>query len=786
MTRLTPLWPALAALALLATLPSDADAQKKKKGARHEVMDYGPFLTATITAPQPAKNTANKGLALKLGAEAAICLDLDLLRFSAGWTGDFLNLRGTPFDGSHGGHPTVKGKQAFGTAAAPGWAKPGTTDFKDPRVEPYGPLPHEWARYKGLYLCGDKGVFHYTVGKAKVLDHPAVMKKGEATAFVRTLEVGPSDTSLTHLVANIDKARGRAEGKAAVLEAGGELVVAALNGAPAGAEVKAEDGRILLTLPALKEAARFTIVTARVTKEQLNAFGEIVNGAKPADIAALTKGGPARWKETVTVKGDVSKLKEAYVVDTIPVPEENPYKAWMRLGGLDFFSDGRAAVSTWSGDVWVVSGIDDTLEKVTWRRFATGLFQPLGLKIVGDKVHILGREGIVRLHDLDGDGEADYYEAFNNDVATTPGFHEFAFDLHTDPEGNFYYAKGGPVRGGGRGFEYIAAHSGCIMKVSPDGKKHEVFATGFRAPNGIGVGPKGEVTSGDNEGTWMPQCRLSLVLPGSFNGCVDTAHQGTPPADYDRPICWMPKNVDNSSGGQVWVTSDRWGPLKGQLLHMSYGTSSLYHALVDGAGKEVQGGLVKLPVRFQSGVMRARFHPKDGQLYVAGLRGWQSNAAKDACLQRVRYTGAPYTAPVGMKVVKGGIELTFVEALDRKAAGDAENYAMQRWNYLWCSDYGSPEYKPAADFFERTKEYNRLRADKKRDNAAIQKLFKTFERGRGKAEITAAKVSEDGKTVTLTLPGLAPVMQTHLKGRLKTAGGAAVNLEIYGTVNRVP
>ena len=30
-------------------------------------------------------------------------------------------------------------------------------------------------------------------------------------------------------------------------------------------------------------------------------------------------------------------------------------------------------------------------------------------------------------------------------------------DLQTDPEGNFYYAKAGPVKGGGRGFDYIAA-----------------------------------------------------------------------------------------------------------------------------------------------------------------------------------------------------------------------------------------------------------------------------------------------------------------------------------------
>ena len=774
-----------AALAVLSFSPADAVAQKKK-GGKYEQMDYGPFITATITAPLPGKNTADKGLALKLGKDAAVCFDMDLLRYSAAWTGGFLNLRGTPFDGSHGGHPTIKGRLAFATADRPGWATPGTTEFKDSRSEPYGPLPEDWARYHGFYLSGERGVFHYTVGKTKILDAPSFVQADGIDLFTRTLQIGPSALPLAHAVAVEAAATAKADGKLATLEKGSELVAALIGGEADGVTWKAEEGRLVLVMPARKAASTLVLSVARIAKGKLNDFRALASKQKPADIAALLKGGPARWKETVTVKGVLSKAKDAYVVDTIPVPEANPYKSWMRIGGLDFFADGRAAVCTWSGDVWVVSGIDATLEKVEWKRFATGLFQPLGLKIVGGKIHVLGREGIVKLHDLNGDGEADHYEAFNTDVATTPGFHEFAFDLQTDPEGNFYYAKAGPVRGGGRGFEYIARHSGCILKVSPDGKKHEVFATGFRAPNGIGVGPRGEVTSGDNEGTWMPMCRLSLVKPGSFNGCVDTAHRQTPPTWYDQPICWMPKNIDNSSGGQVWVTSDKWGPLKGSLLHMSYGTSSIYQVLMEGEGKTLQGGLVKLPLRFLSGVMRARFNPKDGQLYVAGLRGWQTNAAKDACLQRVRYTGEPFNGLLGMKVVKEGLELTFAQPMDAKTAGDAEDYAAQAWNYLWCSNYGSPEYKLADDFDARVKEYNKLRSAKKRDGKAIQEVFKTFVKGRDRVEIKAAKLSADGKTVTLSMPGLKRAMQMNVKMRVKTAAGAPVNLEIYNTVNRVP
>ena len=54
----------------------------------------------------------------------------------------------------------------------------------------------------------------------------------------------------------------------------------------------------------------------------------------------------------------------------------------MRLTGFDFLDDGRqAAVCTWDGDVWLVSGLDASVGRTVWKRIASGLFQPLGLKI---------------------------------------------------------------------------------------------------------------------------------------------------------------------------------------------------------------------------------------------------------------------------------------------------------------------------------------------------------------------------------------------------------------------
>src|SRR4051812_35934821 len=116
-------------------------------------MDYGPFLSLTLEAPRPAGNFAYKGIVvpLKPDRSAAMAFDTDLLRWSAGWTGGFVDWKNILYDGTHNAHCRIVGQQAFGTSPRPGWARPGTDTFDDPRQLPYGPLPRDWADWQGLH-----------------------------------------------------------------------------------------------------------------------------------------------------------------------------------------------------------------------------------------------------------------------------------------------------------------------------------------------------------------------------------------------------------------------------------------------------------------------------------------------------------------------------------------------------------------------------------------------------------------------------------------------------------
>ena len=90
------------------------------------------------------------------------------------------------------------------------------------------------------------------------------------------------------------------------------------------------------------------------------------------------------------------------------------------------------AVATIGGDVWVVSGVDDDLLDLRWKRFAAGLYEPFGVTVVDGLVYVTCKDRLVRLHDRDGDGEADFYESFSADDDVSTYYHAFNFDLQTD------------------------------------------------------------------------------------------------------------------------------------------------------------------------------------------------------------------------------------------------------------------------------------------------------------------------------------------------------------------
>jgi hypothetical protein len=684
---------------------------------------------------------AVKGITLDLGDNYRALFDTETLRLVTVSKGE-IEWGGTPWTGQHGTLITLGSKDALlSTATGYGWADAdGSLEDKRP-IKGFGDMPH--GKFKGHFRHGRTITLAYEVHGTEVLETLA-QKGGSVT---RSFRFGSRKADLTMVLA---------DEKGAVPDSG-------LRHVAQGVEVVAEENRLLVKVPKGDGELVAQIAFAR--------GGDPVLAEKP-DFKALTSGGPGIWTETITTAGEISgDTKKPYATDTFKLPTENPWGANLRFGGFDFIDENSAALSSWNGDVWTVTGLAGDWKELKWRRIASGLFETLGVKVVNGIIHVNGRDQITQLIDLNGDGETDHYKVFNRDVLISSNFHEFAFDLQTDKEGNFYFSKGGPVRSGGRGFDPILPHHGIVAKISPDGEKFEVIATGLRAPGGVGVGPNGEITTGENEGTWQPCCKINLVAakdaPAFFG--TEPTRQSLTGAPYTEPLVYLPMDVDNSGASQVWVPEfAKFGLKTGEMLHLSYGQSSIYRVLpVAGEGKR-QAGVVKLPIQLGSSAMRARFHP-DGSMYVIGFRGWQTNAASECAFQRVRHNPevAP-TLPEKLGYTEKGVTLTFPSKLDAELVEDLSSYSVQRWDYVRGPQYGSGEF--SVDAPDTAAREQALAAESQKH------------RNRDTVKVESAKLSADGKTVELVLEGMKPSMSLKVGYDLEDEDGEILNGELHSTV----
>lgn len=689
-------------------------------------MQLGPVLNEAMRFVPGAKksgkgatdapaDTAIRGITVDLGG-AAICYDADLMRPAGAWTGGFIGWKKVykdrwlaPAEGAQG---------VFATPALLGAAAQGAT-LADPRPKPWGPAPASAVKYRGRYLHGKQVVLSYTVGETQVLESPALIDG----AIVRRLTVAPG-AALTLMVAGGVQ---QASGAGTWSTAGGGIVAAV---APAGgATLRLEKDLLVLDVP--KAAAPLHLSLAIASGGGAAGVAKAV-AAAPEDLARLTRGGPGRWGKPLETAGKPGTDEGAFAVDAITAPMQNPWNSPMRFTGLDFFADGRAALCTWDGDVVVVSGIDATLAKLGWQRFATGLYMPCGLKIVKDQVYVACKDGIARLADLDGDGEADWYENFSGEHAIAYSGHQWAMNLETDKAGNFYYTMGGH-----RGVNDGLGHACTTLRVDRDGRNLEVFAGGYREVNGMSIGPDDTVIGADNPGG-PGETPIDILRRGGTYGYL---------RDFAKtpPLLWLPRKVDRSAGSQAWVPASGWGPIPtGGFIHSSYGNCTIFAVSMDRGGAVPQGLAWRFPTArftFASGAFRPRFHPKDGQLYIAGLRGWDTNGATEGCFDRVRATGRPGCLPVGYTVTKTGLRLALSSPADA-SVGDSANWTLQSVPQTRKDDRKGP---------------------------------------------LAAKValSADRRTLDIAIDGFAPLECIELIAKVKD-GGADATWEMWATVNAIP
>jgi putative heme-binding domain-containing protein len=507
-----------------------------------------------------------------------------------------------------------------------------------------------------------------------------------------------------------------------------------------------------LRVPAGSNELHFTLWTAKThpdsTATAVAQTSNQVLSTRKQNLQAMIHGGPARWPQKMETAWTQGSEHGAFAVDILESPEPNPWLAQTRFTGLDFLPDSRLAICTWDGDVWLVTPLAGNT-RLSWQRIASGLFQPLGIKVVEGQIYVLCRDQLVRLHDLNNDQEIDFYECINNDHQVTEHFHEFAMGLQTDEAGNFYYAKSGR-----HALPAVVPQHGTLLRVSHDGARTDILANGFRAANGVCLNPDGSFFVTDQEGFWNPKNRINWVTAGEngqtkFYGNMFGYHDVADSSDaaMEQPLCWITNEFDRSPAELLWVPEGRWGSLSGSLLNLSYGYGKVFLVPHENVNGVVQGGMIELPLpTFPTGIMRGRFHPSEGELYVCGMFAWAGNATQPGGLYRIRATGEKLVMPIQLHASKQGMELQFTEPLDPSSV-KPEHVQVKVWALKRSANYGSPHIN---------------------EHPLVVK---------------DCVLSDDGKILLIELPEIEPTWCMEIRYQFRSRNGEVVEGTLHNTVH---
>lgn len=407
---------------------------------------------------------------------------------------------------------------------------------------------------------------------------------------------------------------------------------------------------------------------------------------KPEEDIENNQGNEAQPAASI-FPGDGAPLQGVHPSFDLVTIHKNDFRP--RVGGLAFMPDGRLVVTTWDsiGGVYLVGGVEtgDT-NKISVKRIASGLAEPLGVEVVNGEVFVLQKHELTKLIDHNGDDIADEYASVCNGYGVSADFHEFAFGL-LYKEGYFYATLSMAMRLMAN--EKQLADRGAVLKMGLDGSFEKVIY-GLRQPNGIAAGPDSDIFITDNQGQWLPASKLIHVKKGEYHGMQWGHLDSTAPPPMALPAIWMPENeAANSPSQPVLITH---GIYKGQMLHGDVTSGGIQRDFVEKVNGEYQGCVFRFTQGLETGVNRLKIGP-DRAIYIGGLGlvgGWSYNGRQYG-LQRMQYNGKSAFEMLAIRALSDGFDIEMTEEIAADVDVSGMHIQVEQWRYEPTANYGGPK-----------------------------------------------------------------------------------------------
>src|SRR6059058_4405705 len=118
---------------------------------------------------------------------------------------------------------------------------------------------------------------------------------------------------------------------------------------------------------------------------------------------------------------------------------EPPPGEVLEAGAIELMPDGKVAVGTRRGEIWLIdNAYDADPKKARFTRFAHGLHEVLGLAYKDGWLYVTQRPDVTRIKDTDGDGKADLFEVVTDGWEINGDYHEYAFGSRFDKNGELW------------------------------------------------------------------------------------------------------------------------------------------------------------------------------------------------------------------------------------------------------------------------------------------------------------------------------------------------------------
>jgi len=705
-----------------------AFAQKNAKETdfAHFLEPGFPFCGTTVDARNlgkefPKDNLTPRGLVVRLAKDTYIAYDMDLCRVSVAWSGGFLTKESLALMSYHqpkkkkgGGQkklPSIIGDPISANGLYPGIQLGNSPQFQDPRPAGKdakeigrGALPKEMVQWKSATALGERAKLNYRLGDVAIDEIPVAINE---KAIVRHFDISPHPNKPLSII----------------LGSGHSQII----NPPAGSEIKQEKGISYLMLQSSKEKSQIAVLQSAKKYS-----GKLPSSTFPQD---KTKAGN-HWPKQIATQGTLAPDSSDYVVDTIPLPIDNPERRNVRPIDIDFGKD-YAVVLTYDGDVWKLRGLQGDLQNIKWQRIASGMNEPCSIRIKDDEIHVFGRNGISKIHYQDGPLTLENY---CNDFWQSAETRDFAHSLDFDHEGNLFLSKGGQQN------DFLSKHSGRVIKIDED-KKVSIFADGLRNTYFTIRPGTDQIYASDQQGHWVPATPVHRIVEGGYYGFQRAAPWGKPEPEITPPLCWIPHTVAGSGLGLVWAVDKRFGPISDSLVYLDFRRPGILRTYLN--DRKGQAATVPISAEIDFPLLNGAVNPADGQIYLVGFQIWGSNSKAVRGMARLRYTGKSSLQPAQVIAGKNAVILRFDQELDPSLG----NITARRWNYKRASSYGSGHYRP--------------------DGKAGEEFL----------SVSDLKFSADRHSVLIATPELIPVNQLAVSYELKTASGQPFSNSAYLTLH---